>query len=335
VSGMDAGDVLMIVEKAYAIEQPTEVWALEMLRAADRAVGAGIGAFACVYDELPDGRLGIDAASVVSLGINDDMVKAIVAQHANAPPGWLTSHFAHGQGAARCLLTSELEGQHQVENRDELEARGVHDGVNIAATDLNDRGFLMSLAVPRGFQMDPGTRENLTRVATHVLAAIRLRARLAVASPEAVLSPAGSLLHGECEARLAESGRALAKAVKTIERARGPLRSDARRALGGWKGLASARWTLVDKFELNGERYVVARENKHHTRPRGPSTLTETERTVVASAARGHTTKEIAYALGISDATVRVLLMRAARRYGARNRKELLELWVRSASGDA
>jgi len=38
----------------------------------------------------------------------------------------------------------------------------------------------------------------------------------------------------------------------------------------------------------------------------------------------GMTNKQIAYALGISDATVRVLMARAAKRFGVRSRKELL-----------
>ena len=79
---------------------------------------------------------------------------------------------------------------------------------------------------------------------------------------------------------------------------------------------------MGDRFESNGERYVVAKDNV--PRLDGLVALTPTERFVVAYAARGSTTKEIAYALGISATTVRVLLMRAARRYGVRSRKALL-----------
>src|SRR5450631_36317 len=101
-------------------------------------------------------------------------------------------------------------------------------------------------------------------------------------------------------------------------------------ALEPWKGRTSARWTLVDQFELDGKRYIVTQDNGRS--PRGVLALTKTERSVVRAAARGQTTKEIAYSLGISSSTVRVLLMRAVRRCAVRDRKELLRLWETSSA---
>jgi DNA-binding CsgD family transcriptional regulator len=83
---------------------------------------------------------------------------------------------------------------------------------------------------------------------------------------------------------------------------------------------ASARLTLVDTFEESGQRYVVAQESAVG----GVATLTGRERQIVARAMLGYTNKQIAYDLGISDATVRVLMARAAGRLGVRTRRELL-----------
>jgi DNA-binding CsgD family transcriptional regulator len=85
--------------------------------------------------------------------------------------------------------------------------------------------------------------------------------------------------------------------------------------------LNKSRWTTVDEFEFAGTRYIVAREDA----PRGVSSLSNRERAIVTSLASGYTTKETAYALGISDATVRVLLSRAVTKLGAGTRAELLE----------
>jgi DNA-binding NarL/FixJ family response regulator len=52
--------------------------------------------------------------------------------------------------------------------------------------------------------------------------------------------------------------------------------------------------------------------------------LTGRERQVVTCLALGHSTKEVAFALGIADATVRVLLARAAGKLGVRSREALL-----------
>src|SRR6185503_16434263 len=72
----------------------------------------------------------------------------------------------------------------------------------------------------------------------------------------------------------------------------------------------------------NGRRYVVARENEADTPDF--SAFTDRERQVVVHAALGLSNKEIAYTLGISATTVRVLVARAAHRLGLRTRRELL-----------
>jgi DNA-binding NarL/FixJ family response regulator len=109
----------------------------------------------------------------------------------------------------------------------------------------------------------------------------------------------------------------------SMDRARGRLRkSDPERALGTWKGLVAARWTLVECFESDGRRYVLARENE--PAPSFHAALSDRERQVLANAALGRSNKEIAYALGLADSTVRVLLSRAAKKLRASTREELV-----------
>jgi DNA-binding CsgD family transcriptional regulator len=74
----------------------------------------------------------------------------------------------------------------------------------------------------------------------------------------------------------------------------------------------------------------VARDD--HPMVCGLLAITKAERRVVTAAVAGLTTKEIAYGFGIADTTVRVLLMRAARRCGTRSRRDLLRLWRDRAS---
>jgi DNA-binding CsgD family transcriptional regulator len=80
-------------------------------------------------------------------------------------------------------------------------------------------------------------------------------------------------------------------------------------------------WTLVHRYERDGLAYIVARQRPS---PTGVASLTGRERQVVTRLARGETTKEAAYEMGISDATVRVLLCRAAGKLGAASRQDLL-----------
>jgi DNA-binding CsgD family transcriptional regulator len=57
----------------------------------------------------------------------------------------------------------------------------------------------------------------------------------------------------------------------------------------------------------------------------GLVSLSDRERQVVVYLAIGQSTKETAYALGISPITVRVLIARAAAKLGMRSRSGLLE----------
>jgi DNA-binding CsgD family transcriptional regulator len=82
------------------------------------------------------------------------------------------------------------------------------------------------------------------------------------------------------------------------------------------------RWTLAEHVDTDGKRFTLAVDN----RPAPPSLelLSEREVQVVLWAAAGHANKVIAYELGLSASTVRVLLSRAAAKIGVRTRTELL-----------
>jgi DNA-binding CsgD family transcriptional regulator len=341
-------DVLSIVEAAYSIDGSLPAWTAGLLHAADRALGGRLGAFACGFRSQADGRIVIDRASAAVVRQAPEVLGAIFDGLTGAPPGWLSSYLTEGRSAARCLMTSEVDPSAQLSYRARLARDGVHDGINLACVDLDGDGMLLSVGVPSHHRLELETRANLSRVATHILAALRLRKRLAASAAQttsggpsraegvagdAVLSADGRLLNASGEAALAGGQRALREAVRNIERARTTLRSSTGHALALWKGLVSARWTLVDAFDAEGAKYIVARENA--PKIAGIAGLTPTERSVVTYAVRGFSTKEIAYTLGISDTTVRVLLMRAARRCGVRSRDELLQIGRSAAAAAA
>jgi DNA-binding CsgD family transcriptional regulator len=149
-----------------------------------------------------------------------------------------------------------------------------------------------------------------------------------VTGADAVVSPSGKVEHAERDAAKKEARAALRDAVIALDRARGPLRRRAPdEAIAAWKGLVDARWSLVDQFESDGRRFVVARRNEP-----GAVTLdvlSARERQVVSYVAFGHTNKLIAYELGISHSTVRVLLARAAAKLGVPSRGDLARLAAR------
>jgi DNA-binding NarL/FixJ family response regulator len=99
--------------------------------------------------------------------------------------------------------------------------------------------------------------------------------------------------------------------------------SDQRAAISRWKSFVADRWTMLDHYESDGKRFVLAMEN----RPKPPSLglLSQREHQVLSLALLGLKNKQIAQRLGLAHSTVRVLFARAATKVGARSRKELLE----------
>jgi DNA-binding CsgD family transcriptional regulator len=116
----------------------------------------------------------------------------------------------------------------------------------------------------------------------------------------------------------------LRQAAVAVDRARGKMRkTDPEKALEIWKALVRGRWSIVDWFDSDGRRFVLAIPNEPHlTDPRG---LTERESQVVAYAALGNTNKMIAYHLGLSTSRVSMLLRSAMRKLAIRTRAQLVE----------
>jgi DNA-binding NarL/FixJ family response regulator len=104
------------------------------------------------------------------------------------------------------------------------------------------------------------------------------------------------------------------------------MRRDPDAALDLWEALVRGRWSLVDHFESDGRRYVVA----HRNEPGGddPRGLSTRERDVAELVGRGYAPKEIAYALGLSRSTVDNALGRARRKLGIGSLAELADFFA-------
>jgi DNA-binding CsgD family transcriptional regulator len=149
-------------------------------------------------------------------------------------------------------------------------------------------------------------------IAAHVATAFRIRRQLTTrqhaegtAAPtlEAILDPNGGLRHAERPAQGNAARTALVSAARALDRARGPLRKrDPAEAVAIWHALVAGRWSLVDHFDSDGRRFVLAHRNDASVPDaRG---LTVRERQVLAYAALGHSNKVTAYELGLSTSTV-------------------------------
>jgi len=220
----------------------------------------------------------------------------------------------------------------EASNRLTLEPMGfATDTLGITAALHDGRQIVLCFTMHVGDSVAPRRMHQLTRVSAHVASAWRLRQLLGgsrlSAEPEAVLDPSGRLLDAAPAAQPAPARERLVDAVRRVERSRGRLRrSDPDEALEVWRGLVDGRWSLVDRVDRDGRRFVLARRNDPAAPD--PKALDAGERDVVAHARLGHSNKYIAYLLGVAPTTVARRLESARRKLGARSRRELIELFA-------
>lgn len=319
-------DSISVIEAAYATSGHDDAWIGRVVAAARPLVDDGFGAFGYRYELLESSvRVGtlvgagaapelLDAArmlSTFSSGLRD--------LHAKPRPELLSVRQLLGPG-----WTSQGKPAFETFGR----PFGVRDAVAFAALDVGGRGVVLAAPTARPTRVVGFARRRWRFIAAHLTTALRLHALDSVADPDerldAVLDPSGRALHVEKRAQ-AFRGE-LRDAVRAIDRARGPLRRRSPdEALQLWKALVAGEWSLVDRFERDGRRYVVARSNV--PRPtHALAALTDRERAILALLAQGHTYKWIAYALGLNPWTVFKAFKRLRAKLGNPSRHDVLKL---------
>ena len=130
------------------------------------------------------------------------------------------------------------------------------------------RGCVVAAPLAEERRLTAKRRNVLTKLTCHLAAAHRLRRLQATgealtAAPEAILSSDGTVRHAESGATSREALTRLQQSALAIASARGDLRlRDPEQAVDEWKGLIAARRTLLEVCEMDGRKYLVARQNR-------------------------------------------------------------------------
>lgn len=199
---------------------------------------------------------------------------------------------------------------------------GAKDAFAFNARDASGHGLWISAPLPSTAEVTPARLTLFSRFAAHLASAMRLRKSTGAILPAAVLQPSGELLDAKEDAVSAREE--LRRATRAFEKARShAMRTNVDLATKQWRPLVDSRWSLLDQYDTDGKRFVVAMENGPPT-PVSCKELSERELQVMTQSNLGHTDKEIAYELGLASSTVRVLLHRAFRKLGASTRREAL-----------
>ncbi len=310
-----------VVERAYWLDGTDEEWLQELATAARPSLDLGLGVVAYL-GEIDSLKTVAFATSGATTGV-EQLLKAVAT---DAPR---SVHETFIGKPLRFVSVSEMFfGDDSLRAHWELAGRafGLVDGVGLYAHGSGGRSihlFAPSLTIER---LHARSRRAWERVASHLAAAHRVRTLLrekrGVEPIQALLDPSGRMHDAKGDAKEASARETLRNAVRAMERARGPLRTrDSEQALELWRGLAGGRWSLVDRWESDGKRFIAAVENRPENLD--PRALSPREGAVARLAAEGAAPKDIAYALGISPSNARVLLASTLKKLGLRSRADL------------
>jgi DNA-binding CsgD family transcriptional regulator len=322
------GDIVDVIEAAYRVELPKVEWLEGLATAARPLIDDGFGVNAYLFDRLPGG--GVMPHSPVLVG--DDIATSLAVfgalAEATAANPEMIANLHVGVPCGTVSTFAGPEWSRTTEGR--ISRFGVRDMLGIIGSDPTGFGCAISAPRRRVTRIGKARTERWEKIAAHIAAAYRLRRQLTTREespepPDAVLSPTGALQHAVEAAKGRDSRAALRDAAVALDRARGALRrKDPDGAVHLWKGLVDGQWTLVDHFDSDGRRFLLARRNDPDARRHEGLTLRE--RQVLGYRALGHPLKLIAYELGLSSATISADLTRAMKALGLRSQADVARL---------
>jgi len=307
---------ITLIEGAYRADLPTGTWLEQVAASAAEVVGSG-KAMAFRYDASerwvnsePPALHGLSPSFAFDFFNQKDAPPEVAEALAKV---FLSIRFGTLRETLREAGFASLGAV--------LDNYDIEDMLGVNGLDPSGRGCMLAI-VDKKRTHSSRTVHLWHRLAAHISAGNRLRTRLAslledagdpTKSAEAVLTASGKVEHATGPAEPRTAREALRDALVRIDAARSEL-DDAGRSVELWRGLVAGRWSLVEHFERDGNRYYLAHKNDPELAQ--DRTLTQRERQVLGYAELGHSNKLIAYELGLSSSTVGMLLSRARKKLG-------------------
>src|SRR3984957_12217650 len=328
-SGKRVGDWIAVVEAGYSLDGDDSAWLAKLLErvAGEHWRDRGSAAFPFVL-----GATGVAVRDGTVHGppeIHDHLRGSLAVASAEA------LDRAYGSSSVAVGTVSELIfhlGDNEAMFK-KINSGFTADVLRVTAHSGTGRGLGLTLLLDEVRRSTQAERRRWARCAAHIGAGLRLRAmapQLGTLDGEPIeaIFDGGGNLHEARNAATSKTARELLRAaVRQAESARSAKgRRNPDEALDAWEALIRGRWSLVDRFDSDQRRFVVAvRNDPRFPDPRG---LSLRERQVAAYAGLGRSAKEIAYLLGAPAASVENSLRRAQSKLGLRSRVELTQFFA-------
>jgi len=319
-------------ETAYDLSLGRTEWLPCLLEAGRHFLDQGLGVAGVTFSRDAEGRT-FEMHEVHVTGCQEDFVVRLARASGDAPEGFL---WKVSRPTVPMTLSEASVGEEAGFERVMRHFSHANDGLGISACDPDGQGVYLIAPLVERTSLTSRERERWQMVAAHFGAGNRLRRALAqddigceeaIGQAEAILD-ANNLRIEEAKgsASGADALEKLRAAAKCVDRARGRLRrTDPEAALQIWDALVRGRWSMVDWFDSDDRRYLLAIPNSPNVDdPRG---LTHQEACVVSYVVSGHTNKLIGYQLGLSKARVSTLVQSAMRKLDVRTRPQLVKKW--------
>ena len=324
-----------IAEAAYDLEVGADDWLARVLEAGRQTFDLGLGAAAALMSGAsPEGQALI--TQLVPGTAGPGLISAIIRAAQEMGPAMLQQTIDAVAGGVSVL--SENRERRPAVYEAMTRNAGCEDFLQLWALDPDLHGVNIAIPSPKTVRLSKRARAHWRMLLIHITAAHRLRRGLTEPAgvrgialtdmplnAEALLDPKNFRV-SEAAGGAQDKGASeiIRDAAVRIDKARSKLRkTDPEQALETWQGLVRGRWSLVDWFDSDGRRFVLAKPNAPNIGdPRG---LTEREAQVVTYAALGESGKIIGYRFGLSTSTVSALLMSAMHKLGVTSQAQLAE----------
>ena len=202
----------------------------------------------------------------------------------------------------------------------------VQDAVAVMLPGPEGKPLMLTVTCAQPHRIHESEQALWHRIAIHWSAGCRLAGRtqhVEAEDVEAILTAEGQVAHASGLGSTPQARELLRQATKDIDRARSRRgRADPIAALELWQGLLAGRWSLVEHFDSDGSRFMLARRNDPGVPD--PAVLTRRQRQVVFYASLGLSNKETAYALGLAENTISAHLAAGLARLRLKSRAELI-----------
>ena len=283
--------IFRFTDACYSLSGDNDDWLGALAREALPLLDYGFGVAAWSF------RKGDWAGHTLPRGVDPALGKAMWASAERYTNEELVRLFMGARAVSATERIDNVAGLDQHPASCGFAELGVKDFHALTVWDAAGRGVALAGAANQVLRAPPGQVARLERLGSHLLAGWRLRC--ALQQVDAVLDPGGRLLHAEGAARSGAKRDALTRAVRDFDQARSlRSRASADESLEAFEGLVAGRWSLIQRFESDGRRYLIAMRNEPgQVRA---AALSPNESHALALRAQGLAYKLIGYELGVS-----------------------------------